>query len=325
MNILVIGLGSMGRRRVRLIKAMNPEYLIIGVDSNTDRAGKVAEEYQITCVPSMESVTAEEIACAFVCTSPLSHADIITKCLKKGWHVFTEINLVSDAYERNQRLAKEKGLILFLSSTLIYRAEMIKIREKLYQNGRPVSYNYHVGQYLPDWHPWESFQQFFVGDERTNGCREIMAIELPWMVKAFGPIVSARTITGKLTKLDIDYNDHYLIQIQHQNGTHGVLVVDVVCRQAVRHLEIFNEEIYLEWNGTPDSLLWKNTEKNEMEKLSSEDAYAQEAGYSAFVNEYAYVNELKEFFEVMENRKKMAYTFEEDAEILKWIDRIEGK
>lgn len=325
MNILVIGLGSMGRRRIRLMKAMNPEYHIIGVDSNADRAGKVAEEYQITCVPGMESVAAEESACAFVCTSPLSHADIITECLQKGWHVFTEINLVSDAYERNQQLAKEKGLILFLSSTPVYRAEMIKIREKLYQNDQPVSYSYHVGQYLPDWHPWENFNQFFVGDKRTNGCREILAIELPWMVKAFGPVSSVQTISGKLTSLDIDYNDHYLIQIQHESGTHGVFMVDVVCRQAVRHLEIFNEEIYLEWNGTPDSLLWKNTEKNEMEKLSSDDAYAKEAGYSAFVNEYAYVNELKEFFEVMKNGKKMAYTFEEDAQILKWIDRIEGK
>lgn len=325
MQILVIGLGSMGKRRIRLIKALNPEYAIIGVDSNTDRAGKVAEEYHIPCVPGIESVAAEEITCAFVCTSPLSHADIITECLQKGWHVFTEINLVSDAYERNQQLAQERGLTLFLSSTPVYRAEMRKIQEKLQQNGKPVSYLYHVGQYLPDWHPWENFSQFFVGDKRTNGCREILAIELPWMVKAFGPIVSVQTISGRLTDLHIDYNDHYLIQIQHENGTHGSFVVDVVCRQAVRHLEIFNEELYLEWKGTPDSLVWKNIAANKMEKLAAEDAYAREAGYSAFVNEYAYMNELNAFFDLLQNGKKMEYTFEEDAEILKWVDRIEGK
>ncbi len=325
MNIVVIGLGSMGKRRIRLIRALNPEYQIVGVDSNSVRAGKATEEFQIACVSSMERVTNEEATCAFVCTSPLSHADIIAECLQRGWHVFTEINLVSDGYEKNQQLAAEKGLTLFLSSTPLYRTEMRKIRDTLQRNGHPVSYSYHVGQYLPDWHPWESFQQFFIGDKRTNGCREILAIELPWMVKTFGPIVSVETITGKLTNLAIDFNDHYLIQIQHESGTHGVFIVDVVCRQAVRHLEIFNEEIYLKWNGTPDSLLLKNLENNEMERLSSDDAYLREKGYSAFVNEYAYLNELQEFFEVLSNGKRMVFTFQEDAEILKWIDRIEGK
>ena len=38
--------------------------------------------------------------------------------------------------------------------------------------------NISLGQYLPDWHPWESYKSFFVSNKKTNGCRELFAIEL---------------------------------------------------------------------------------------------------------------------------------------------------
>ena len=37
MNIVVIGLGSMGRRRIRLIKQYNDSYKIISVDLNKEK------------------------------------------------------------------------------------------------------------------------------------------------------------------------------------------------------------------------------------------------------------------------------------------------
>ena len=49
MKICVIGLGSMGRRRIRLIKKMNIDVTIIGVDNNIERVKSVANEYNIDC------------------------------------------------------------------------------------------------------------------------------------------------------------------------------------------------------------------------------------------------------------------------------------
>ena len=43
MNILVIGLGSMGKRRIRLIKELYPEFVIYGVDGRQDRCNEVKE------------------------------------------------------------------------------------------------------------------------------------------------------------------------------------------------------------------------------------------------------------------------------------------
>ncbi|MCM1383952.1 MAG: Gfo/Idh/MocA family oxidoreductase [Lachnoclostridium sp.] len=333
MKIIVIGLGSMGRRRIRLLKQMRSELSLIGVDSNKERVQSVSQEFGMVCYSDLEQAirsekeAGEPVSCAMVCSSPLSHAGLIGKCLTYGLNVFTEINLVADEYQENMALAEEKGCKLFLSSTPVYRAEMKKIREvladKTGNDSRPVNYIYHVGQYLPDWHPWEQYNGFFVGDKRTNGCREILAIELPWMIKAFGQIKELRSFKDKITDLQIDYPDNYFIYITHANGAKGIFAVDVVCREAVRHMEIYNENIYMEWDGTPDSLRKKNLATKEFEKILEKEAYERREGYSAFVNEYAYINELEAFFQYLEEGKEPEYGFAEDLELLHWIDEIE--
>ena len=49
MNIAVIGLGSMGKRRIRLIKALYPDYNIIGIDGRKDRRQEAYEQFEIGC------------------------------------------------------------------------------------------------------------------------------------------------------------------------------------------------------------------------------------------------------------------------------------
>ena len=199
MKIIVIGLGSMGKRRLRLLSERN-DVELFGIDSQESRCEEVKEKFGITCFKSItEAVEAENIEAAVISTSPLSHAAIIKECLTHNLHVFTEINLVQDGYEENMALAKEKNLVLFLSSTFLYRKETQTIIEKVQNAKCPLNYIYHVGQYLPDWHPWESYNSYFIGNPRTNGCREIMAIDLPWVVSAFGPIKSVSAIKSKNT------------------------------------------------------------------------------------------------------------------------------
>lgn len=203
-TIMVVGLGSMGRRRIRLLKKLRPEICLCGVDRNRERRVKVEEEFALRTYDSIErALQLEGPEAAVVSTSPLTHASIISECLSRGLHVFTELNLVPDGYQENMALAKEKGLELFLSSTFLYREETRYLIDRVKKCDQPLSYRYHVGQYLPDWHPWESYKDYFISDVRTNGCRELFAIELPWLCAAFGPIMGVRGLRQKCSRLQI--------------------------------------------------------------------------------------------------------------------------
>lgn len=322
MKIIVIGLGSMGKRRIRLL-SQHFDYGIAGVDTREDRRNFCKETYSIDVFSTLrEAIENFKPDCAFVCTSPLSHAGIIKECLHSGLHVFTELNLVRDLYEENSNYAREHGLTLFMSSTELYRKELSYISEQI--GGKPACYSYHVGQYLPDWHPWEKYQDFFIGDRRTNGCRELLAIELPWLVHTFGKIKSIQSISGNATTLNIQYPDYRMVLITHENGSQGSVIVDVVCREPSKFLEVFNEEVYMKWSGEPNTLQVRNSESGMMETPILYADVDQIDGYSSTILENEYLDEIQEFFDVLAG-KNAIYTFEDDYDILQWIDKIEGE
>lgn len=300
MNVLVIGLGSMGRRRIRLIQQYCGKYLIAGVDFNKERCLQAEREYGIKTYSSIEEAIKErKFFCAFISTSPLSHRAVISECLTQDMHIFTELNLVNDGYKDNIELAAKMGCTLFLSSTFLYRKEVEYIKEQVQKTEIPLSYRYHVGQYLPDWHPWESYKDFFVAEKKTNGCRELLAIELPWLIETFGECEEIHSVKMSMTNLKIDYPDTYCILLKHKNGCVGLLQIDVAARKAVRSFECSNEELYLKWNGTPDSLYQYDVDNKNEKKISLYYEVDKLDNYSANIIENAYYEEIAEFFEVI--------------------------
>lgn len=326
MKIIVIGLGSMGKRRLRLLSEQK-DVELFGIDSQASRCAEVKEKFGIECYQSIEEACKNQsIEAAIISTSPLSHANIIKECLEHNLHVFTEINLVQDGYDENIALAKSKDKVLFLSSTFLYRKETQTIIEKVHEAKCPLNYIYHVGQYLPDWHPWESYHNYFIGDPRTNGCREIMAIDLPWLVTAFGPIKAVKVLKSKNTELNIQYNDNYLIMLEHETGAKGVFAVDVVSRMPYRRIDVYGETLQLSWNGTPDSLYEYDLEKKQQVNIKLEHASEHLEGYASFITENPYREELNAFLQQLSDPSfQPAWSFEKDRIVLDWIDKIEAE
>lgn len=325
MQIAVIGLGSMGKRRIRLLKRFEEVDFIVGIDSREDRRNEVNSLYSCVTFESLNQALDKypEISTVFVCTSPLSHHLIINDALEKGLNVFSELNLVQDGYEENIKLAKEKGLTLFMSSTFLYREE-IKYIIKKFSNTPGLNYIYHVGQYLPDWHTWETYNEFFVSNSRTNGCRELMAIELPWILKTFGNVAKFQVVADKISDLKVDYKDNYCIQFCHENGNKGIVIIDVVSPKAVRNLEVFGQDKYLSWAGSPEFLEEYDPVRKQTGKVILAETVVHQEGYRAFITENAYFNEIQEFFDALNHNKVPEYGFEQDRKVLNLINQIEG-
>ena len=322
MKLLIVGLGSMGKRRARLAKGMDASIQISGVDTTESRRVE-AEGLGITAYASIgEAVAAEKFDAALVCTAPITHAGIISELLDAGLPVFTELNLVGDGYEENMKKAKEKGLPLFLSSTMLYRGETQYIKHQVEAFDKPVNYIYHIGQYLPDWHPWENYKNFFVGDKRTGGVREIFGIDLPWLLDTFGPVKSLHVEKDKISQLEVDYPDSYFVTLRHENGVKGMLAVDVVSPKAVRNFECFGEGLHLFWEGNPKSLYTFDHDKGEKLPVNTYESFEHDSRYSDNIVENAYVDELANFFAVLKGTEQPRYSFEKDLETIRLIEAI---
>ena len=321
---IVVGLGSMGKRRIRLIKLIDPQIRICGVDFMKSRREEAEKQFEITTYSSIqEAIESESPEAGFVCTAPLSHKSVITELLNAGLHVFTEINLINDGYSDLVNLSNKKGKKMFLSSTFLYRKDIRYIINRVC-NER-VDYIIHIGQYLPDWHPWENYKNFFVGDKRTNGCREIMAIDFPWILSAFGKVKDLYVRSSKNSDLDLDYDDNYIISFEHENGSKGVVICDLLSRKAVRSALIFSDRLQISWNGVPDSLTEYDIDnKCDRKVITYTEELDHQSAYAANIIENAYMEEIITFFGIIEGTTEPYYSFEDDLYTLKLIDQIEG-
>lgn len=316
----------MGKRRIRLLKKLNLNFELIGVDKQENRRVEAEQFFDIKTYQNLEkAISIENPKIGLVCSSPLTHSDIILRLLKHNIHVFTEINLLSTNYEEILNESKRKKLTVFLSSTLLYRHEIDYIRGRVLKEESTLHYRYHVGQYLPDWHPWEHYKDFFVGDKRTNGCREIFAIELPWILKTFGRVTKLNVVRDQISSLNLDYPDSYIVVLEHENGNKGVFNVDIVSRKAIRQLEIYSENLHLFWDGTPDTLKEYNISKEQMENINTYHTFHKNSNYAENIIEDAYIEELKTFIGMINDEDiEPLYYLEEDIYTLDLIDQIEG-
>ena len=128
------------------------------------------------------------------------------------------------------------------------------------------------------------------------------------VVCCFGEIIKVDVLKSKMSSLSIDYNDNYMVLIQHAIGYKGILAVDIVSRKAVRNLEVFGERLYLTWDGSPNGLFVYDYDKKQNDNIQLYQDVDQLDNYSNLIVENAYLNEIISFFEAINTESCQSIT-----------------
>lgn len=325
MKIIVLGLGSMGRRRLRLLSRFFPNVLVGAVDSRADRRAAIAKQFGCPVFESFDEALKQFLPSAvIICTSPDAHAAFLIDALRRGIHTFSELDLLDDGYNEIMPYEERQSPVAFLSSTPLFRSENRWIMENHKRVGGRCFYNYHVGQYLPDWHPWERYDEFFVGSPRTNAIREILCIELPWLTESFGDVVGFKCHWSKTSSLNLPYPDTCQILLSHSDGTTGTFIADCVSRSAIRSLRITGEKGTIIWEGNPQSLCILPISGEPFYPLAGEQELERQTGYADFVSETPYLEELRHFFSLIQDQAPdSVYCYARHHKILRLVDDLE--
>lgn len=313
----------MGKRRIRILQQLFPSFNIIGFDTNNARCVETGKLYKIAVFNSFSDILSQNPDAIFICTSPQYHADIFSEIDLDHYHTLSEIDLSSKGYDR--LIAAEKGSARrhFLSSTNLFDLGY-KYIIKLLNSTSPAYYRYHVGQYLKDWHPWDNYEGSFFSHKETNGCREILAIELPWIIRAFGQITDFSILKNKISNLNIDYNDGYFINFCHESGSMGQVAVDVISRVPEREIEIYNEEQYIKWDGHPNPIFSLEKHDKRLVPIDLYQTIDHEKEYAKFIAENPYIEEIRLFINsINDNSIEYPITYAENLEIISLIDELE--
>jgi predicted dehydrogenase len=298
---VVVGLGSMGKRRIRNLNAINMEFEIRGVDFRVDRRKECEEQYGIKTFESIDqAVDLSKKMVFFVSTPPDKHLEPIQNALANRAHCFVEASVMGqDELKRLGDLFCSNNLLLAPSSTYRYYPGPQKIRTYLKSGliGKPVYYNYQVGQYLPNWHPWESVHDFYVSKRETGACREIVPFELTWLTEIFGPVTPISGFRSNLGNQDLDIDDIYQVNLSHDTGTIGSLTVEVISQPgATRIMTLLGTKGRIEFDGFKKSII---VESVDLKSPIIEDL-AEGTVMDGYINpEEPYVNEVQAFLQAI--------------------------
>jgi predicted dehydrogenase len=314
MKALVAGLGSMGKRRVRNLQALGVEQ-VVGFDRRADRREEAGARYGIQLVESFDQGLAQKPDVVLISLPPDLHVSFARRSVSAGIPFFSEASVVLDGMADLLADVRAAGVVAFPSCTMRYFPGPRTLKS-ICRDGRigaPLAWQYQSGQYLPDWHPWESIQDFYVSNPPTGGCREIVPFELCWLTEVFGPVASLQCQKAKLTDLPAPIDDIYQLQVEHANGVLGQLTVDVISRVPVRLARILGTQGTVEWDGDRNLVRLFNAADGAWKEISFEEG-TKEKGY---INpEEPYIAEIADFLACVREGRQPVYSLAEDEKIL---------
>jgi predicted dehydrogenase len=320
-KFLIIGLGSMGKRRIRNLHVHN-QFLVAGYDIRQDRRREAKDKYGIAIVNDLKKISAEDFDVMIISAPPANHGEYIRMALKNKKHFFIEHPTSDDGYK--EILAdKNYGIIKVPSCTMRFYQPVKMIKDILEKGkiGKILAFQYHMGLYLPDWHTYEDYRKVYFSKKETGACREMFPFELIWLNWLLGgKVAEVSGLVGKISDLDMDADDIILANLKYNNGILGNIIIDVVSRKPFRTLRILGSDGVLEWERF-DSVIKLYDAKLKNNKIIEVPKGHPEKGY---VNEEEmYNDEIGAFLGAIEGKKKYPHTFAENLSLLKTLYALE--
>jgi predicted dehydrogenase len=297
MKILMIGLGGIGQRHTRNLRALlgdSAEFIAYRVRRQThvvtptmgaDAGRNVENEYSIRVFSSLDEALAEKPDIAFVCNPSSLHVPVALSCIRAGCDIFVEKPLSDsiNGIEELVRAAAGQKRIAMVGYQLRFHPCLRKLAEILQSRvlGNMLAVRATVGEYLPNWHPYEDYRQMYAARADLGGGVVLSQIhEFDYLYSLFGLPSRIYALGGHWSELEIDVEDSASILMEcyvagrplpihlHQDylqsppsrqceviGDRGRVVMD---------LHALTVSIFTRGNATPDVHSFAGFERNQL-------------------------------------------------------------
>jgi len=323
MKFLQVGLGSMGKRRLRCFEKLGHKD-ILAFDLSRERRKEAREKYGVTTIERLNDIDYSEIDAIVISTPPDKHDEYIKLAIKMKKPAFVEASVIIGKLESLERKVAKNRVLIAPSCTMRFHPAIKDIIDivKSGAYGKVTNFTYHCGQYLPDWHPYENIKNFYVSKKETGAAREIVLFEMTWLVEIAGLPKRAVGLNGKTMDLGVDIDDTYVIAMEFAKNAYGVINIDAVARYATRSLILNLEYAQILWRWDENVVKIYDARKTRWINRRYSEAKAAQ-GYNKNIREDMYVDELADFIKAVKNKKKFQNSLKDDIALLKLVEKVE--
>ncbi len=312
----------MGKRRIRNLQKLGYTQFL-GFDLREDRILETKKKYKISCFSNFKNALDEKPTIMIIATPPHLHKEYAKKAIEQNIHIFLEVNLLSNHVQSILKFSQKSSSIVCSSNTMRFHPVVKKLKYLIEQRkiGKIYSIHHHVGHFLPNWHPWENYKNFFVSRKETGGARELVPVELNWLTYIFSDIRSVFANVNKISNLDVKIDDNYQTIIEFKNKIQCTLNIDVFSIPSVKETKIIGEKGTILCNFDKSQI--KINVGNGWNVISLFKGKVA-TGYRGITpSESLYEEEILNFLKAIQKKHNYSFSLKNELKILKILDTIE--
>ena len=310
LKILIVGLGSIGKRHLEnILYTTNSQIIIFSKQTKLN----FTKNEKIKVFDSLDKCLLEKPNIGFITNVTSDHIPIAIKLAKFGLDLFIEKPLSNNMtnVKKLVKIVEREKLITLMGCNLRFD-ECIKEMKYLIDKqviGKIISVKVECGTYLPDWHPYENYKNSYAAKEEFGGGVVLTCIhELDYLYWFFGETQEVFSMTGKYSNLKITASDLSAIILKFKNNIIAEIHLDYFQKPEARSCKLI---------GTKGTIIWDSL-SNEVKIYDFKKAkWKSKLRIKKYDKNEMYVKELEHFIQCINKKKKTINDISQGEYVLK--------
>ncbi len=303
MRILIVGLGSIGRRHLRNIKGIDANIEVAALREHTKSSDLDDDTDLVSEFFFDETESLNWNADIVVIANPAPfHMQKALFFAKAGKHLFIEkpVSSTLEGVDAVIQECKARNLVLMVGYVLRF-LEPLKVVKKMLDAGkigRILSIRAEVGRFLPDWRPGSDYRKnVSARSDLGGGVIFELSHELDYVRWLVGEVVEVSACVDTISDLEIDVEDVAEINLRFANKAIGNVHLDMFDHGGRRSCRIVGTEGTIEVKFDHDHYVRLfnkgNSEPVKIYDNNNVNAYNQ-----------MFTHQMQHFFDCVENKKQ---------------------
>ena len=312
--LAIVGLGSIGRRHLRLISEIRPDIKIIVVRSGHGSACD-EEKMAVKVTDSIGDAIKEGIQAAIISSPATLHLKQSLELAKNGIHLLIEkpISHTSDRVKELLKIVNENRITTMVGYVLRYDLGAIKFKNWLDNKikGKILHARIECGSYLPDWRPDQDYRKTVSAlSELGGGVLLELSHEIDYLYWFFGKPKDVQAQIRNSGTLDINVEDQVDLLVTSEQGYCISVQIDFNRRHVERKCKVLTTEGELIWDAVNKNVTWKGVNKEQFKYEYNNERNS------------IYRKQLEVFFDCIENDNDPIVTVKDGINVISLIDAV---
>lgn len=237
-RVAVIGCGSIGQRHIKNLRSLGVTE-ITALRTFKGHSKSLSPDLEVKEVARWDNLLAEKPDIAIVSNPSKLHLETVNSLLPHVKGVFIEKPL-SDTLEGVQSMLdgiKQHRTISFVGYNLQFHKAILAVQKIVNSEemGRPLVFQCQVGQWLPDWHPYEDYRKLYAARRDLGGGVSLSLIhEIHLAQELLGPVEKVQAVFPEYNQLQVDVDVIADLMLCHTSGAVSQIHLDYVQRPLQR-------------------------------------------------------------------------------------------